>query len=1721
MTRFIGNPLKGIAFANAGDEAISVRLDGDNFARVRIDAGGRITWSSGSISGDTVLYRDSANLLKTDDAFQAAGGVITLTTTGAPTATLADGAIAVDTSNDAFYFRSNSTWQQVSGGGASVTVSDTAPASPDEGDLWYESDTGDIYVYYDGVWVDVGGASVANIAMSDTAPSNPVNGDFWFETDTARTFVYYDDGTSTQWVEVGAASASLPIGDLSDVTITSAADGELLIYNGTEWVNSTLPTSEPMGHEDSTASTISFDSGSLTFTIEPVGASHTVWCAGKRYVKTTAETVTIPNTAGLYYISYDATGALQYELTFFTWHEDTPTAYLYWNGSDYLLFDERHGIALDWATHEYLHRTRGAVLATGFGASNYTTTGTGDLDSEVQIDIANGTFFDEDLQVDITHSATPTANTWEQVLQGAAEIPIIYLSGTTWTFDTATEFPLKQGTALPKYNLDTAGTWSTPDLGNGSFGVTWIVATNILDTPIIGILGQDDYNNIGQAEAAEWSSQYLEGFPVVELRPLYKVVYEAKTSYTNTPAAAIRGVYDLRRYGSVAGEIPALPVADHGSLTGLADDDHTQYFNIARHDAHDHSTAMSSVVLDDVSNVDAASPTSGDFLKFDGSNWIPDQIPEINTLNDVGNVTITSATSGDFLKWDGSAWINSPINLGTDTVGNYVASLVAGTGVTLTNNSGEGATPTIEIGQDVGTTANVTFNDVTISGNLTVSGSTTTVNTATLSVEDPLIILASGNDTTDVVDIGFYGLYDTSGSQDLYAGLFRDATDGKFRLFTDSQTAPTTTVDTTATGYTIASLVANIEGTVTGALVGDLYASNGTSKVLENGTDGTDAVFTGDVAGDVTGTVSDISNHNLGDLGDVNFTIVTPAEGDIAYYDGAEWINYPLTFSNNGGVDLTTTTPTSGDFLKYDGTNWVPDAIDLGTDTIGDYVQSLVAGTGVTVSNNTGEGATPTVEIGQAVGTTDDVTFNTVTGTNGVVTLTSSGAPTASATDGTLAVDTANNVLYIRSGGAWVEASGGASLTVSETDPSSPDEGDIWFESDTGSTYVYFDSVWVEIGASSGAVITDVSENEPANPVNGHIWFDSSTGRTYVYYEDGTSNQWVEVGATSPTASGADGYVQFAESGGLASSSNLSWNDSTNALSVTGTVSASSGLITATSSGTPTASLDDGALVLDTVNEVLYVRSNGAWIEASGGASVTVSDGTPSGPDTGDLWYESDTGSMFVYYDSSWVEVGGAGVVAMTTSSAAPSGATNGDLWFDTDTAKTYVYYDDGTSTQWIEVGAASSGASGTDGSIQFATGGTFDSSASLVWDDVNSELEIEGHIIPGTTETYDLGSATNRFRDLYLSGTSINLGGVEISSDGTNLTLPPVANITGDFTVDTDTLHVDSTNNRVGIGTTTPSTNLHISSGTSGDAELRISADTDNNNESDLPYLSFTADGGIIEGVVGLNDNTLAISNSATSAAGIDLRTAGTNTYTTAADQVASTTSRLFINSSGNVGIGTTTPSTILDINKSGDPVVRVTGTDDDDTATLQLLEATTDPATFGLEIKYDGNVNITKIGHYDASTTVRTDIQITRAGGYVTMPNQPAFDVTRSAGLTSNNNVIYNTVNLNNGSHYSTANGRFTAPVTGRYFFYWTNIGLNSSGDVHRYYLRVNGSNTNKQLRLDQTTVGEAYQQATQNGILSLSAGDYVNVYYTSDSGSNSYGNNAYTRFGGYLLG
>jgi len=101
--------------------------------------------------------------------------------------------------------------------------------------------------------------------------------------------------------------------------------------------------------------------------------------------------------------------------------------------------------------------------------------------------------------------------------------------------------------------------------------------------------------------------------------------------------------------------------------------------------------------------------------------------------------------------------------------------------------------------------------DVIISGNLTVNGTLTYLNVEDLAVEDPLIKLAKDN-TANTLDIGLFGKYVATGTK--YKGFFNDASDDKFKLFIGTTVEPTTTVDTSASGYTKGNLViGNLEAT--------------------------------------------------------------------------------------------------------------------------------------------------------------------------------------------------------------------------------------------------------------------------------------------------------------------------------------------------------------------------------------------------------------------------------------------------------------------------------------------------------------------------------------------------------------------------------------------------------------------------------------------------------------------------------------------------------------------------------------------------------------------------------------------------------------------------------------------------------------------------------------------------------------------------------------------
>lgn len=193
-----------------------------------------------------------------------------------------------------------------------------------------------------------------------------------------------------------------------------------------------------------------------------------------------------------------------------------------------------------------------------------------------------------------------------------------------------------------------------------------------------------------------------------------------------------------------------------------------------------------------------------------------------------------------------------------------------------------------------------------------------------------------------------------------------------------------------------------------------------------------------------------------------------------------------------------------------------------------------------------------------------------------------------------------------------IDAASGMTICTSSTRPGSPWSGQIIFETDTLGSFVWDGSAWQSAGGGGSITVAETAPTSPA-PGNGDLWFNSTDGRTFVYYEDANSNQWVEIGQV---------------------------------------------------------------------------------LGGGGGASVTVDATAPASPSNGDLWWDTDDGEMYLYYDDGssqqWVSAAGPSVAVQST---APTGY-EGQLWLDDTDGSMYVYYTDpgGGASSWIGAVSRSGG---------------------------------------------------------------------------------------------------------------------------------------------------------------------------------------------------------------------------------------------------------------------------------------------------------------------------------------------------------------------------------------------------------------------------------------------
>ena len=166
---------------------------------------------------------------------------------------------------------------------------------------------------------------------------------------------------------------------------------------------------------------------------------------------------------------------------------------------------------------------------------------------------------------------------------------------------------------------------------------------------------------------------------------------------------------------------------------------------------------------------------------------------------------------------------------------------------------------------------------------------------------------------------------------------------------------------------------------------------------------------------------------------------------------------------------------------------------------------------------------------------------------------------------------------------AWVENTA-KGVAVGDVPPTGPSPGDLWFESDSGSLFVFYDdgdsAQWVETGSGSETKATiEIGDAPPPNPTIGQFWWNSVTGQTFIWYDDGTSTQWVQIAPGPEGGGGTGGAVDEAPLDGLQ-----------------------------------------------------YGRQNGLWTEVVT-SYTTISDTPPVNPQIADLWFQGTTLDTFIYYD--------------------------------------------------------------------------------------------------------------------------------------------------------------------------------------------------------------------------------------------------------------------------------------------------------------------------------------------------------------------------------------------------------------------------------------------------------------------------------------------------------
>ena len=314
-------------------------------------------------------------------------------------------------------------------------------------------------------------------------------------------------------------------------------------------------------------------------------------------------------------------------------------------------------------------------------------------------------------------------------------------------------------------------------------------------------------------------------------------------------------------YGS-ASLVPVITVDQQGRLTsastvsvaGVTDFDYDTATGILDIDTADGGNFAATVTLDPFTTTDLTEGTNLYYTDTRAQTAITGGTAITNTAGtlDLDDTAVTPGSYGSGTeipvitvdqqgRITGStvATVSSDLPIAGDTGADTVSLLTD----TLTFTGGVGVTTTvatdavtIDIGQSVGTTDDVTFNDVTVSGDLEVLGTLTSLNTTNTEITDNTIILNQG-ETGAGVTAGSSGIEVARGTESNVSFIFEESGDnwstGDIRLVTGDLHAgeEIKSTITTSGGIVVNDRNIVLAGQTTDATPTEIYLNDGTGKI--------------------------------------------------------------------------------------------------------------------------------------------------------------------------------------------------------------------------------------------------------------------------------------------------------------------------------------------------------------------------------------------------------------------------------------------------------------------------------------------------------------------------------------------------------------------------------------------------------------------------------------------------------------------------------------------------------------------------------------------------------------------------------------------------------------------------------------------------------------------------------------------------------------------------